>query len=199
MLRCGGALAGILHGDADARAVLFSPGSRRRVARLLSRGPASAYYNKLVTDAVANIVKAAGDAAPIRIVEIGGGTGGCTAPLLASLPPERVAYTFTDITPFFVAAAEREFGSRSGFKAATLDLEKDLGDQGFTPPCADILIAANVLHATADVAQSLAGARTAGARWRARAAGDHAQAGVVKRDLRSHRWLVEIYRQAAAS
>jgi hypothetical protein len=44
----------------------------------------SNWYGALLVDVVAK--SAAGGDQPLRILEIGGGTGGCTAPLLAALP-----------------------------------------------------------------------------------------------------------------
>ena len=158
MVRSGAALAGVLRGDADAHAALFGSDAIDELRQFYREAPASAYYNRLLVTAVTRAIGKSnvGNGGMVRILEVGGGTGGCTAPLLAALPADRISYTFTDITPFFVTAAKHEFGGRTGFAAQTFDLEKDLTNQGFAPACADIVIAANVLHATADLAQSLA-------------------------------------------
>ncbi len=156
MLRCGGALAAILRGEEGARSVLFSPDAIEELTRFYREAPASAFYNKIVT-AVAKAVLAHNDGpGPVRILEVGGGTGGCTAPLLEAVAERAIEYTFTDVSPFFVGMAAREFANRPGFKALALDLERDPIAQGFGPNGADVVVAANVLHATADLATSLA-------------------------------------------
>ncbi len=159
MLRCGEALPRILRGEPEARAVLFSAEALAELKKFYREAPASAFYNRLLTAAVGEVIADSDGSTPIRIVELGGGTGGATAPLLAALPPGRVHYTFTDISPFFVAAAEREFRNVADFRAIPLDLERELAAQDFAPHSADVVIAANVFHATADLAQSLARAR----------------------------------------
>lgn len=70
-------------------------------------------------------------------------------------------YTFTDISPaFFGDAAERfsDFRGKTIFK--TLDVEKDVGPQGFQKHSYDVVVASNVLHATAHIADTLQHARS---------------------------------------
>ncbi|KXH57895.1 hypothetical protein CSAL01_09101 [Colletotrichum salicis] len=57
--------------------------------------------------------------------------------------------TFTDVSPAFDRVAYR-----------TLDIEQDVAAQGFTPYSYDVVIAANVLHATRSLADTLARARS---------------------------------------
>ncbi|KAH9896278.1 hypothetical protein F4778DRAFT_783560 [Xylariomycetidae sp. FL2044] len=65
-------------------------------------------------------------------------------------------YTFTDISPSFFEKARDRFadqGDHMIFK--TLDIEKAPVEQGFTPGSYDLVIASNVLHATATLADTL--------------------------------------------
>ncbi|KAF1829172.1 reducing type I polyketide synthase [Decorospora gaudefroyi] len=89
-----------------------------------------------------------------RILEIGAGTGGCTGPVLTALGGEGVIpasfehYTFTDISSgFFQAARDRfaAFGDLLSYQP--LNIEQDPAQQGFTEKY-DLIIAAQVLHAT---------------------------------------------------
>lgn len=94
------------------------------------------------------------DSKPLRILEMGAGTGGTTKrmlPLLARLGLP-VEYTFTDLAPSFVAAARKRWGKEYPWmKFRVHDIEKvpaaELeGSQHF-------VIASNAVHAT----QSLCG------------------------------------------
>ena len=156
ILRCGNALAGVLRGEADAREVLLGADGLAELSHFYRDAPASSYYGGLLADAFAKVTERA--AGPLRIVEIGGGTGGVTEPLLASLPPHG-EYLFTDISPLFVTRAAERFAEHAGFAAQTLDIEQDPVPQGCAASNADIVVAANVLHATADLRKTLAHVR----------------------------------------
>ena len=95
-----------------------------------------------------------------RVIEIGAGTGSTTVPLLQSIDRNgRLAighYDFTDISSgFFERAGSllQPWISNVGFK--TLNIETDPEHQGFTPHSYDCVIAANVLHATRTLNETL--------------------------------------------
>ncbi|KAF8419074.1 putative polyketide synthase [Tirmania nivea] len=100
----------------------------------------------------------------ISILEIGAGTGGTTLPIMQVLgggntqkPRSFSHYTFTDISSgFFVKAKDnlKPWGDLVTFK--TLDIEVDPKEQGFEYQQYDVIIAANVLHATSNMRQTLA-------------------------------------------
>ena len=96
----------------------------------------------------------------MKILEIGGGTGGTSSFVLPLLPAERTSYVFvTDISPLFVSRAKERFAERlrllfdSEYRAGSPGAR--LARRGF-----DVVIAANVLHATADLKTTLAHIRT---------------------------------------
>ena len=96
----------------------------------------------------------------IRILEIGAGTGGCTVPVLDALSSsdgQRFEhYDFTDISAGFFQAARDKFAAWGDIIAfSTLDIEKDLVEQGFELGSYDVIIAAQVLHATKNMTHTL--------------------------------------------
>src|SRR5690606_8618345 len=93
---------------------------------------------------------------PLRILEIGAGTGGTTAYLLPHLPPTRTEYVFTDLSPLFLEKAQEKFQDYPFVGYQLLDIEQDPEAQGFASHHYDIVVAANVLHATADLRHTLA-------------------------------------------
>ncbi|KAI0439984.1 putative polyketide synthase [Xylaria telfairii] len=92
---------------------------------------------------------------PLRILEMGAGTGGTTKrllPLLARLDLP-VEYTFTDLSPSLVAQARKTWGKQYPFlRFATHDIEK--------PPAPEyvgtqhLVIASNAVHATRSLRHS---------------------------------------------
>ena len=93
---------------------------------------------------------------PISVIEIGAGTGGLTAHLLPKLVNRCERYAFTDRTPYFLNRARSRFASYPFFVDQLLDIEQDPQIQNFGTDEFDILAAANILHATIDLRQSLA-------------------------------------------
>jgi len=97
---------------------------------------------------------------PIQILEIGGGTGGTTLPLLRSLIKQGLPfhYTFTDISYFFVAKTKAlilgEFPHAS-VEYKLFDVEKRPETEGIEVGFYDIVIAADVFHATEYLSDTL--------------------------------------------
>ncbi|RDW64648.1 beta-ketoacyl synthase-containing protein [Coleophoma cylindrospora] len=98
----------------------------------------------------------------LSILEIGAGTGGTTYHVLERLRNEdgtskAQKYVFTDISPGFLAkAAERFSKDASIMEFSTLNVEDDPMDQGFEANSFDLIVCANVLHATKSIGETLA-------------------------------------------
>ncbi|EPS41648.1 hypothetical protein H072_4451 [Dactylellina haptotyla CBS 200.50] len=100
----------------------------------------------------------------MKILEVGAGTGGATTELLrgfsrAGGPNAYQSFTFTDISAGFFDKAKKKFAEWDRIEFKTLDIEKDISTQGFTEKY-DLVIAANVLHATADLKFALKNIRS---------------------------------------
>lgn len=96
----------------------------------------------------------------LNILEIGAGTGGTTKYVFDAIDDRFLEYTYTDISAgFFEKAADRfkKHSSRMVFKV--LDVERDPGNQGYTENSYDLIIAANVLHATRTMTDTMRHAR----------------------------------------
>ena len=156
--RSGIALSDGLRGAVDPLDILFrseGPG----VTEYYFAAPASRASNRLLADAVAKVVKDWTGGRRLRVLEVGAGTGSATSVVLPELPAE-CDYVFTDISAGFFAEAEARFGgSAIPIEYRPLDIEKDPSGQGFEPHAYDLIIAANVLHATRDLGETLAHCR----------------------------------------
>ena len=152
--QCGPALAGVLTGTVDPMRLLFS--DTERLAELhYTASVVHRFLNGLARELVEGIVGAWPADRPLRILEVGAGTGSTTAWLLPALPPERTTYTYTDISSAFLPRASRRFAGFGFLDHRTLDLDREPGAQGFAPGTFDLVVAANVLHATGDVRGAL--------------------------------------------
>ncbi|MDX2205390.1 MAG: SDR family NAD(P)-dependent oxidoreductase [Hyphomicrobiaceae bacterium] len=153
--RCGEALAAVLTGAEDPVQLLFPGGSLAEARKLYVEAPFAKTYNGALAEALRAAAAALPEGRSLRILEIGAGTGGTTAHVLPQLAPAATEYTFTDVSPLFLDGAARAFAQFPFLRFATLDIERDPAPQGFASSSFDVIIASNVLHATADLARTL--------------------------------------------
>ena len=155
---CSASYPDSLTGRIEAIGVLYPGGSTRLVEE--SQRATLEYRNEriyitLLVKLVARIVAAAGGRR-LRILEIGGGQGFLTWPLVEALAASRadVEYHFTDLGKVFVNDA-RLVAEKRGFsdlmRFGTLDASRDPAAQGHDLQSFDLVVAYNVLHATRDV------------------------------------------------
>ncbi|MDZ8258878.1 beta-ketoacyl synthase N-terminal-like domain-containing protein [Nostoc sp. ChiQUE01b] len=113
------------------------------------------YYNSILRSSLEQVVKSLPSSVHLRILEIGGGTGLSTQALLPVLPPKQTDYTFTDIGIGFLTQAQEKFKEYSFVEYRLLDIDKSPTEQGFEKYSYDVIIAANVLHATQNIDRTL--------------------------------------------
>ena len=144
----------ILQGGITATDVIFPNSSMALVEKIYQENAIADYYNRLVVDEVVACVRERLTALPLReklqVLEIGAGTGGTSAALLAALTPyqERLHYDYTDLSIKFVQYGRQHYGHHTFADFQILDIERDVKTQGFAIQQADVLVATNVLHAT---------------------------------------------------
>jgi malonyl CoA-acyl carrier protein transacylase len=153
--RCGTSLAEVLQGEIDPLQLLFPEGSVNEVENLYQESPGAQVINTLVQEAIAVALASLPAGRKIRILEIGAGTGGTTSYVLRKLPAEQTEYVFTDVSYLFTSKAEHKFREYPFVRYQLLDIEQDPQAQGFSAHQFDVILAANVLHATADLRQTL--------------------------------------------
>lgn len=153
--RCGRGLAEVLDGRGDPLQLLF-PGSDLSDAEALYQKSITAQaYNRLIRTLVTQACAQIPAGRTLRVLEVGAGTGGTTSFVLPSLPEDHVDYLFTDISPLFLARAKEKFAGKTGFRTMLLDLEKEPDEQGLKGETFDLIIAANVIHATSDIRRTV--------------------------------------------
>jgi 1-acyl-sn-glycerol-3-phosphate acyltransferase len=153
--RCGSSLAANLRGERSAQEVLFGNEGSALLETFYREAPASAFYNALAARVVSSLVRDVPDGQPFRILEVGAGTGGTTAAVLPSLERTPDAYVFSDVSRHFLDGAQARFGTFPFLSTAIYDLEADQPALGFPAGRFDIILAANVVHATSDVSRAL--------------------------------------------
>jgi thiazolinyl imide reductase len=151
--------------DEQQATLLLFPEGRTDIAIALYRDTLTArYLNKSVAEAVvriaAGLVTPQGSASlspgklnkpPLRILEIGAGTGATTEVVAARLKAgfeERceLDYLFSDLSNFFLASAHRHYANCPWMRFDIVDMDKPFTAQGLKAQSMDVIIAAGVLN-----------------------------------------------------
>lgn len=144
-------LADCLSGKSDAVSIMFgSPASLKIMENFYSQSPMmSTLTDQLILflTALLRNVRTKHET-PVRILEVGAGTGGTSMRLVKALEAcgAIVRYTFTDISPSFVSKAKNKLKQYPWVECATFNLENEVPDNYRSQ--FDILIRANCVHAT---------------------------------------------------
>ncbi len=152
----------ILKGVISATDVIFPESSMELVEGIYKGNKLSDYYNSLISWSlvyyIENSLNKLRKGEKIRIIEIGAGTGGTSAPVLNAIKRYKnyVDYIYTDISAAFTRYGKNKYGSDNPFvQFKLLNIEEDIAKQGYTPGEFDISISTNVLHATKDISKTL--------------------------------------------
>ncbi|MGA7426127.1 MAG: SDR family NAD(P)-dependent oxidoreductase [Rhodoplanes sp.] len=155
MRTCGEHLAAVLRGEVDPLNFIFPEGALTTAEVLYQDSPSFRLNNLLVEKTIAEMVRRLPRGKGLRILEVGGGTGGTTSFVLPILPEHCTEYVFTDVSPRFTAHAQHKFARFPFLRGETLDIERDPLEQGFDAHSFDVIIASDVLHATSDLRETL--------------------------------------------
>ena len=156
-------LADVLTGKCDGIKLIFGTEEGKQLVTGLY---GDSLLNKLANVQMQDIIKNLAlsmpkDQGPLKILELGAGTGGTTRDMVALLAEMNVPteYTFTDLSGSFVAQARKSFKEYPFMKFRVHDIEK--------APAADLLgtqhivIASNAIHATHNLQESVRNVRKA--------------------------------------
>ncbi|MBB82907.1 MAG: hypothetical protein CL931_03760 [Deltaproteobacteria bacterium] len=155
--RCGGSLAGVLRGEVAPMSLLFPDGDGTLVEAIYASSTGARLMNEQVAAAFAQlrreVAENGGERRPLRVLEIGAGTGATTRFLLDQLGG--VDYTVSDVAPLLVERARERFGEHESLRFERFDVTAEPVGQGIALGSHDVVVAANVLHATSDLRRTL--------------------------------------------
>ncbi|UQS14765.1 SDR family NAD(P)-dependent oxidoreductase [Pseudomonas sp. HS6] len=143
----------ILSGEIDPLTVLFPEGSFALVEPVYRDNPLADYFNNIVAQVVDRFVRQ--QARPLQLLEVGAGTGSTCQFVLPVLRGSEATYTFTDLSHAFLNKARARFSEYGFVRYELCDIARPpTNDQRY-----DVIIATNVIHATADLPATLANVR----------------------------------------
>jgi acyl transferase domain-containing protein/acyl carrier protein len=152
----------LLRDQVPATDVLFPQGSMDLMGRLYKGNATADHFNELVIKSLRAVVEARiaqlRQGEKIAILEVGAGTGGTSASVLKALDPyaPHLEYFYTDISRAFTQYGKRQYGPHHNFITfQPLNLEEDVAAQGYSVGHFDVVLGANVVHATKDLRSTL--------------------------------------------
>ncbi len=151
----------LLTGDLTATDIIFPDGKMTLIEDIYKGNLVADKSNEQVSDRIIEIVKNTvairSESDPIRILEIGAGTGGTSATVLDHLNDysKAVHYDYTDISDAFLRIGNTNFGHYSFIEFKELDISQNPMNQGYIQGSYDVIIGANVVHATSDIQHTL--------------------------------------------
>ena len=157
--RCASQLAVVLRGAIDPVELVFPKGDLTTATQFYQDSQVTTVMNTIVQKTITQAIDKLPPSRGIRLLEIGAGTGGTTSYILPHLNPNQTEYIFTDIGALFTSKAQQKFQDYRFLGYQTLDIEVDPTSQGFASHQYDVIIAANVLHATTSMKQTLSNVR----------------------------------------
>lgn len=117
----------------------------------------SAYKDNLINEALNKVISFLVNESiqlkkKVKILEVGAGVGGTTIPVITNLVHHDITYCFTDISKFFLNNARKNFEDYDFMEYKLFDINMNFEEQGFYEDSYDLIICANVLHNSMDIA-----------------------------------------------
>lgn len=159
---CLSAFADVLTGKLLATDIMFPKGDIGLVSGIYKQNDEVDIFNSGVTSLVRSAVEQnishlqKGDR--FTILEVGAGTGGTSSLLFEALYDYReyLRYIYTDLSKSFLIHAKNTYQSVAPYlETQIFDIESSATDQGFKQYSCDMVIGANVVHATQNIAATL--------------------------------------------
>jgi pyochelin synthetase len=145
----------LLTGRQDPIELLFPQGQLDYLYALYRGNVMARYLNRAVSTLLQRIAEARDPQRPLRILEVGAGSGATSESVLEALYGVGIEYWFTDVAPFFLPEARAQFGHIHGMRFGLFDVDRDHREQGIPANHFNVVLAAGVLENARDVPAAL--------------------------------------------
>ncbi|UVL86296.1 amino acid adenylation domain-containing protein [Pseudomonas sp. B21-028] len=145
----------LLKGEINPFDLLFPRGQQDLALQLYGGDAISRYNNHSIAALINRLATHFDGDGPLRILEIGAGTGATSAPVIGLLDGLDVDYLFTDITAFFLPAARQRFARQPWVRYGLLDIDQPIRPQGLASNSVDIVLCAGMLNSVKDIDKAL--------------------------------------------
>ncbi|MCK0471883.1 SDR family NAD(P)-dependent oxidoreductase [Halalkalibacter sp. APA_J-10(15)] len=147
----------ILTGKRLATDVLIPEGNINFIEGIYKNNEIADYLNEKVAQSVEAYIQSnlefRNKSEKIVILEFGAGTGGTTKKVMEKISTysDQIKYIYTDISKHFTYLGKNQYGHYQFMDFTVFNIENDIAAEKFMPHSVDVMIGANVLHATKNV------------------------------------------------
>ena len=153
--RCARSQLDLLRGRVNVLEFLVPDGGSQVTDAMYADNPLAQLQNRVVAHLVRSFVDSRSPARPVRVLEVGAGSGATSAQVLPELPAARARYRFTDVSTFFTERARPRFSDYPFVDYSVFDIDRPPEAQGIAAGSYDLVIAANVVHNARDLDRTL--------------------------------------------
>ncbi|ARU56728.1 polyketide synthase modules-like protein [Oleiphilus messinensis] len=145
-----------LTGEVEAISVLYPKGQPSLLAETVKQ-TAEHTHHRVYGQLLQHLIKdrlehhKQHSSGPLRILEVGAGTGILTNWILPAIQDEQIEYHFTDLGRSFVLEAQDKFAHCKNMSFATYDAGIAPEEQGFDEYSFDLVLELDAIHATRDL------------------------------------------------
>ncbi|MEQ4715482.1 class I SAM-dependent methyltransferase [Nonomuraea sp. B19D2] len=145
----------LLSGHCHAVGLLFPEGRMDLAESQYRENLAGRYQHRAAAALLGGIAARWRERRPLRVLEVGAGTGATTERILPALEEADVDYFYTDISAYFVDQAAERLRAYPWVRFGRYDIDLEPDVQGFTPGSFDVVIGGGVLNAAQDTDASV--------------------------------------------
>ncbi|QLG95456.1 amino acid adenylation domain-containing protein [Pseudomonas yamanorum] len=145
----------LLRGEVNPFDLLFPQGQQDLALQLYGGDAVSRYNNHSIAALINRLATHHDGDGPLRILEIGAGTGATSQQVISLLDGLEVDYLFTDMTAFFLPAAKQRFAEHAWVRYGVLDIDQGIRPQGLASNSVDIVLCAGMLNSVQDIDNAL--------------------------------------------
>jgi pyochelin synthetase len=150
-------LPDLIRGHVNAVHLLFPEGRTDFASALYRESTVARYQQSVVRGLLGQIAEGWSETRPLRVLEVGGGTGATSEALLPVLEGHDVDYLFTDVSRYFLDQAPARLGKYPFVRYDLYDIDMAPRQRGLPCNAFDVIIAGGVLNAARDTEFSLRG------------------------------------------
>ncbi|WP_061313190.1 non-ribosomal peptide synthetase [Clostridium botulinum] len=138
-------LSNVLIGKVDPINILYPQNDIEYVRKFYKENLIFDYLNNCIVEIVSKIDKS-NSKNPLRILEVGAGTGATTDKILEDFKDREIEYYFSDNTNYFLTEAKKRYKNNNNVHFIKYDIDEDYRKQGINSNSFDIVIAVGVLE-----------------------------------------------------